>query len=177
MVRVPKKQMERVNMMSRLIKTTWKPSHASKALSPLWDDFTRMEQQMEQMFGSLAARGAGSATHTIRSINTDIRETETAYELTAELAGVEEKDISLSYDDGILTLSGEKQCTYEEGAEGQQLHRVERSYGAFSRSFQFGDTVDDEKITATFKNGVLTVTLPKQPTLERKPKTIQIGAS
>ena len=91
----------------------------------------------------------------------DVAETKDAMMVTAELPGVEAKDIGIELTGDLLTLKGEKEKRTEEKEE--RYHRVERTYGAFLRSVRLPMAVDGSKITATFKNGVLVVTLPKTP--------------
>jgi HSP20 family protein len=87
-----------------------------------------------------------------------------------ELAGVDPKDVDIRFENGVLTMRGERKLEKEEKKEG--YHRIEMQYGSFSRSFSLPGTVDAEKIRAESKNGVLTVTLPKKA--EAKPKAIQV---
>jgi HSP20 family protein len=89
----------------------------------------------------------------------DVSETKEAVLVKAELPGVEPNEISLSLQGDLLMLKGEKSQEKEEKDE--QFHRVERSYGAFLRAVRLPTSVDASKVTAGFKNGVLTVTLPK----------------
>jgi HSP20 family protein len=91
----------------------------------------------------------------------DVAETKDTMMVTAELPGVEAKDIGIELTGDLLTLKGEKEKRTEEKEE--RYHRVERTYGAFLRSVRLPMAVDGSKITATFKNGVLVVTLPKTP--------------
>jgi len=91
----------------------------------------------------------------------DVAETKDAMMVTAELPGVEAKDIGIELTGDLLTLKGEKEKRTEEKEE--RYHRVERTYGAFLRSVRLPMAVDGSKVTATFKNGVLVVTLPKTP--------------
>ena len=100
----------------------------------------------------------------------DVSEDENNVYVVADLPGVEEKDVKLNFQNGILTLSGEKQ--EEKETRGKNFHRVERSYGSFSRSISLPGEVNAEKATAGYKNGVLRVTLPKKG--EAKPKEITI---
>jgi HSP20 family molecular chaperone IbpA len=102
----------------------------------------------------------------------NVNETDNAFQVTAELPGLEPNDIELSFNRGSLTISGEKRQEHEEKQQG--YHRVERSYGRFSRSVQLPEGVDGDKIEAGFKNGVLTVTVPKLPEAQRGAKRIQI---
>ncbi len=91
----------------------------------------------------------------------DIYDEDKAFELTAELPGISEDDIEMSVKDGILTLWGDKKLEKSEKTENAQI--IERRYGKFSRSFTLPSSVDPDKIEAKFKNGVLSVTLPKLP--------------
>jgi HSP20 family protein len=91
----------------------------------------------------------------------DIVEGENAYEVTAELPGMDEKDIEVKLAGGGLTIKGEKHEEKEEKKKGYYLH--ERQFGSFERYFTVPDTVDTDKIQAHFKKGVLTVKLPKKP--------------
>jgi HSP20 family protein len=91
----------------------------------------------------------------------DFSETKDAFVVKAEVPGVEQKDISVSIQDQMLTIKGEKHKEKEEKDE--KYHRVERSWGAFARTIALPAGVDTEKVNATFKDGVLTVKLPKTP--------------
>jgi HSP20 family protein len=91
----------------------------------------------------------------------------------AELPGMDEKDVSVTLNNGILTLKGEKKSEREEKKD--DYHLMERSYGSFQRSFQVSDTVDGEKVRAAFEKGVLKVTLPKRPEAMKAEKRIPIG--
>jgi len=102
----------------------------------------------------------------------DILETKEKTVLKAELPGFDEDQIHLHFEDGILSLEGERKFEKENAEE--NYHRVERSYGRFVRSFTIPSNVDNEKITAAFHNGILTVELPKRE--ETKPKAIKIQA-
>jgi HSP20 family protein len=102
----------------------------------------------------------------------DILETKEKTVLKAELPGFDEDQIHLHFEDGILSLEGERKFEKENAEE--NYHRVERSYGRFVRSFTIPSNVDNEKITAAFHNGILTVELPKRE--ETKPKQIKIQA-
>jgi HSP20 family protein len=91
----------------------------------------------------------------------DVSETKDAMVVTAEMPGVDPKEIEIALTGDLLTLKGEKKKETEEKEE--HHHRVERTYGAFLRSVRLPMAVDGSKVTATFKNGVLVVTLPKTP--------------
>lgn len=105
----------------------------------------------------------------------DVAESEKAYELTAELPGMDEKNIEVKLVNGNLTIKGEKQEEKEEKKKNYYLH--ERSFGSFERSFEIPEGVDAEKIEANFKKGVLTVTLPKKPEAQKPAKKIEVKAA
>jgi HSP20 family protein len=102
----------------------------------------------------------------------DITEDDDEYVVTAELPGSRKEDVTLELHEGVLTLRGEKRNEREEKKE--QRRYVERSYGSFSRSFTLPPNVDPDRISASFKEGVLSITLPKTP--EAKPRTVSIGS-
>ena len=88
----------------------------------------------------------------------DITETETEYKVAVEAPGVSKDEISIEFENGVLTISGEKKSSYDEKDE--KSYRIERRYGAFTRSLRFRD-VENDKITASHKDGVLAVVVPK----------------
>lgn len=115
---------------------------------------------------------SGSQMPAAPAFKVDISEDGAAYHLDAELPGIEKEKIALNIEDDVLTIRAERQ---KESVENDKnYHRVERSYGSFSRSFNLGEIIDQENIGADFRNGVLHVTLPKaQPV--RKTKEISIS--
>jgi HSP20 family protein len=90
----------------------------------------------------------------------------------AELPGIDEKDVSLSLQAGVLTIRGEKKHEHEEEKENYRM--MERRYGSFQRSLRLPDTLDEDKVEASFNNGVLKVSLPKRPEAMGKQRTIPI---
>jgi HSP20 family protein len=100
----------------------------------------------------------------------DIHEEKERLVITAELPGFKENEISITTENGMLTISGERKFEKEEN--GKNYHGVERSYGRFARSFSLPNNVDREKIQARFENGLLSVDLPKRE--DAKPRTIKI---
>jgi HSP20 family protein len=102
----------------------------------------------------------------------DIVDKEKAYEITAELPGMDESNIAVNVSGDTLTIKGEKRDEKEEKKKDYYLS--ERRYGSFQRSFGVPDGVDADKIEASFKNGVLTVTLPKRPEAQKSEKQIAI---
>ena len=101
----------------------------------------------------------------------DILETENELILKADLPEVDPKDVDIQVENGTLTLKGERKFETHEGTK-EGYHRIERSYGSFVRCFSLPDTVEADKVAANFKNGVLTVTMPKKELA--KPRSIKI---
>jgi HSP20 family protein len=101
----------------------------------------------------------------------DISETKDSLIVKVEAPGMDQKDIEISLQENLLTIKGEKKQEKEEKDE--RYHRVERSYGAFVRSVRLPVAVDGGKVSATFKNGLLTVTLPKTPAAKGTPIPIK----
>jgi len=100
----------------------------------------------------------------------DIEEGDQAYHITAELPGLKREDVKITLQEGVLTIQGERKQEKEE--QGRRFHRVERSYGTFVRSFALPDVVDEGKVSAEFKDGVLHIRLPKSE--KAKPKSIEV---
>jgi HSP20 family protein len=102
----------------------------------------------------------------------DVAESEKTYEITADFPGLSEKDIEVKLANGVLTIRGEKREEKEE--KRKDYHLLERRYGAFERSFRVPESVDSDKIEASFKNGVLTLMLPKTPEAQKAEKKISV---
>jgi HSP20 family protein len=100
----------------------------------------------------------------------DIVETDDEYLIKAELPEVRREDVKVSVENGVLTIRGERKL--EKEANGKKLHRVERYYGSFLRTFVVPDNVDETKVRAEFKDGVLNVHLPKSE--KAKPRAIEV---
>ena len=105
--------------------------------------------------------------------NMDFAEKADVFMVKLEVPGIEPKDIEVLYQNGLLTIRGEKKSEIEE--KDARYYRTERSYGSFARSFSLPNVVDTEKIKAEYKDGVLNVTLPTKE--EAKPKQITINVS
>ena len=103
----------------------------------------------------------------------DIKENDQNIVIQAELAGIDPKDVEARVEDGTLYLKGERK--FENETKEENYHRVERSYGSFMRAIALPNSVDADKAAADYKNGVLTLTLPKRE--EAKPKTIRIAVN
>jgi HSP20 family protein len=103
----------------------------------------------------------------------DLVETEDNYLLKADLPGMKQEDVALEFNDGMLTISGERKAEYERKEKG--FFRLERSMGKFSRALTLPDGIDPDKIRAEFRDGVLEVSIPKPE--ERKPRRIEVAWS
>ncbi len=138
----------------------WNPR---RSLLNINDDLDRMFEEF------MSTRILEPTTMEI-SPRVNVEENDNEWILTAELPGVTKDDIELNFRDNILTLSGEKKIEKED--KKKNYHHIERSYGRFSRSFAINSSIVTDKIEAKFKDGILTVVLPKAE--EEKPKLIDI---
>ena len=148
--------------------TTWKPF---RELAP-FRDFERMRKEMDRFWdsfleGTMPKRGE-DGTEWFPSL--DLSETKSDFVVKAELPGIDLKDIDISLTDGMLTIRGEKEQEKEEKEE--NYHSIETSYGTFSRSVSLPRDVKNDKVSASYKDGVLRVVLPKSE--EAKKKEIKI---
>lgn len=103
----------------------------------------------------------------------EVSEADDALEITAEVPGIEEQDIEVTLADGVLTIKGEKKAQSDE--KKKDYHLMERHYGAFARSFRLPDSIDENRVKASFDKGVLTVTLPKSAEAKTRQKKIAIS--
>lgn len=132
------------------------------------DRFNRLlNATFPQLFGEegISARGWAPAV--------DIYETDDNLVLKAELPGVDPKDVEVRVEDNTLYLKGERK--HEREVKEENYHRVERSYGSFSRTFRLPSSINAGRVKAEYKEGLLTLTMPKRE--EAKPKTIKIDVS
>jgi HSP20 family protein len=130
-----------------------------KALTP-WTGMTSLKKEMDRLFERVWETDFPEWPVLAEwSPKLDLADTKDAVVVKAEIPGIDPKEIALSLHDQTLTIKGEKKEEKEDKDE--QYYRMERSYGAFARSLRLPVPVDAGKVTATFKNGVLTVTLPK----------------
>ena len=142
-----------------------------------WDpfrDLNMLQDRMNRMFddaGRGFRNGDEAAATTTWSPAVDIFETEGEIVVKAELPGMNREGITLNLEKNVLTLKGERR--FEKETKDENYHRIERSYGGFSRSFSIPATVDEEKIRADYKDGVLKIVLPKKE--QAKSKQIRIA--
>lgn len=133
---------------------------------PFYSLQREIDRSFEGMFGEQSQPAERGWYPTV-----DVAENEDAFLIKAESPGVSPEQVKLSMTNNVLTLYGEKR--QEQEHKNQIYYRIERTYGTFQRSFTFPSTVDAEKITASYKDGVLTITLPKAE--QAKPRQIPIG--
>ena len=143
----------------------WEPL---RELSTLQNEMNRL---FNTAFDAPASGGSGPAALRRWMPAMDLVETADHFVLRADLPGLTEQDVSIELEDTVLTVSGERRAEHEEDKEG--FHRVERAFGAFSRTLTLPKGVDAEAITASFDKGVLEVRIPKPEV--RKPRRISIG--
>ena len=138
-------------------------------------DFGRMQDEMNRLLDgtTLPSRRRAQSERALAAWvpPVDVQENEQEIVVRAELPGLKKEQIAITVDDGVLTLSGDRAFAHEDRRE--QFVRVERAYGAFSRSFTLPTTVDSERIGAQLVDGVLTVTLPKRA--EAQPRKIKVS--
>lgn len=138
-----------------------------------WRDFGSLQERINKMFDD-TIRSAGAGDEELAtgawSPAVDIHETDDSYVVSADLPGLKKDDIQINVEDNTLTIKGEKK--FEERVPKDKYIRVERNYGTFVRSFSLPQNVDSGKIKATFKDGILDLTLPKRE--ESKPKKIAV---
>ncbi len=138
-------------------------------------ELATLQERMNRIFDdtfSSASRREDEGLSATWTPPVDVLEKRDRIVLTAELPGFAEDQVQLRFEDGVLTLEGERR--FEKEVDEARYHCVERSYGRFSRSFRLPANVDEEAITATFVNGLLVVELPKRE--EARPKSIRIRA-
>lgn len=135
-----------------------------------------LHAEMGRMFNDLFASPSEPTDETVNrwSPSVDIAETDSGFEVRAELPGVKQDDVNVSVRDNVLTLRGEKR--QEETDEGKNYRRVERHYGSFQRAFTLPPNVNPEAITANYRDGVLTLTVPKAEEAQPKEIPIEVNA-
>ena len=144
--------------------TRWSPEH-----DLLRTPFDRLFNQMLQS-GWGAQPGTEGVSDRAWTPAVDVKETQDALQFHVELPGLKKEDVEITIENNVLTIAGERK--FEKETKDENYHRLERSYGAFSRSFTLPTGVRSEQVEAKFENGVLAVTLPKQE--ESKPRKISI---
>lgn len=140
----------------------YNPTHSLFGLRPNMDHF------FDEFFGKDKGIWPESTLNVVPAIN--LEETEEAFKVSAELPGMSKEDISITLENNVLSISGEKKTENE--LKEKNYHRIERSYGKFHRAFELPGMVKRDKIEAEYKDGILNVSVPKAE--EAKPKQIEI---
>ena len=138
-----------------------------------WDPFREIDELFDRYTRSIGRprRGTQEVLRTGDwAPRVDIAETDKEFVIKAEIPEVKKEDVKVTVDSGVLTIRGERKQEKEE--KDKKFHRIERYYGAFTRSFTLPDNVDESKIEASFKDGMLNLQIPK--TEETKPKALEI---
>ena len=141
-----------------------------------YDPFREMrslQDEVNRLFASSFSRGDNDLMRGAWSPSVDIFENQNEIVLEAELPGMKPEEVEISIENNVLTIHGERK--FEKKDENDNFHRVERSYGSFTRSFTLPPTVRSENAQAEFENGVLRLTLAKRE--EAKPRRIEIKAT
>lgn len=139
-----------------------------------WEPFRGtviLQEQVNRLFGNVLERSAEESNLTPWAPAVDIYETEHELVVKANLPGIDSKALDIRVGNNILTIRGERK--FEKKVNEENYLRVERAYGAFSRSFSLANTVNSEAIKADYQNGLLTLTVPKRE--EAKPKQIKVN--
>ena len=142
------------------------------------DPFRHLRTQMDELFDDWTSGFERlRAPNGLLAVRCDVSETPADFTIKAELPGVEQKDIDVTVSGDQLTIKAEKKSESEQKKDekGRVFHRVERSYGSYQRTMSLPFDVDPAKVTAAFKDGVLTLTVPKPPEVQKQTKRIEVS--
>ena len=136
-------------------------------------ELNSLQSEMNRLFNTVFDTPSGTSGNVLRRWMPamDLVESGEHFVLRADLPGMSEDDVNIEFEDGTLTVSGERKAEHE--AKGEGYYRVERAFGSFSRSLTLPQGVDPEAVTASFDRGVLEVRIPKPE--EKKPRRIEIA--
>jgi HSP20 family protein len=146
------------------------PLRQRDIFSVMRDEMDRMFERFEYGFPRWPTQLTRQAAMTVPEL--DVRESANAIMVEAELPGVDEKDVTVTLANGVLTIKGEKKLEKDE--KNESYHLTERSYGSFERAIRLPDTVDDTQVEAKFDKGVLKVTATKKPEAVKQERKIEI---
>jgi HSP20 family protein len=140
-----------------------------------WDpfrDLMSIQNELNRLFGRTYGGGEPASGRTGSWVPAlDVYETVDKFVVTVELPGIEPGDVDVSVEDSTLTIKGQREFFYKDATE-DSFQRIERRYGAFSRTLTMPTTADTERVEASFDKGVLTIELPKRE--EAKPKKVTV---
>jgi HSP20 family protein len=155
----------------------WTGSRGLSPFGPSRDPFGSFRREIDRLFDDFFTPVEGrsfAASAAAESLwpRIDVEETDKAFVVTAEVPGLQDKDIELNLRDNLLTISGEKREERQDQKRGAAY--AERFYGQFRRTIPLDGELDEEKVDAKFRNGVLTITLPKSQKAEAKARRIEV---
>ncbi len=155
---------------------TWRmlTPFSGRSLPVAADPFASLQRELNRVFDDMLGAGAVSPAAAVAAsaLRLDVKEDEKAFHVTADLPRMSEKEVEVTFEDGMLTIRGEKRIERDEKKD--TWHIVERSCGSFARQLGLPANIDAEKIEAKFDRGVLSVMLPKQPDEKAKAKKIEV---
>jgi HSP20 family protein len=141
-----------------------------------WEPFRDVDDVFDRFFAETLRRWPRQAAEGRASLDwapaADVSETEAEYLIKADLPEVRKEDVSITVQDGVLTLSGERR--QEVRADNEKVHRVERAYGSFARRFALPENADEQSIRAESRDGVILIHIPKQKVVQPQPRQITI---
>ena len=141
-----------------------------------WEPFRDIDDAFDRFFAETVRRWpqAGSERRAAPewAPAADVSETDAEYLIKADLPDVRKEDVSITVQDGVLTLAGERR--QEQREESERVHRVERFYGSFARRFALPENADEQGISAECRDGVIAIRIPKQKQVEQQPRQIRI---
>lgn len=139
------------------------------------DPFVSLQRDLDRVMDTFASFSGVPSAVAARTLRLDVKEDENSFTVTADLPGLSEKDVEVTFEDQILTIRGEKKLEREE--KGQTWHITERSSGSFVRQLGLPTNIDENAISAQFEKGVLTVKLPKAPETKAASRKIEVKAA
>jgi HSP20 family protein len=141
-----------------------------------WEPFRDMDDVFDRFFADAFRRFPRQAAEGRAALDwaplADVSETDSEYLIKAELPEVRKEDVSLTVQDGVLTLSGERR--HEKREDSEKMHRVERQFGSFARRFALPDDADEQAIRAESRDGVIMIHIPKHKVVQPQPRQIQV---
>jgi len=141
-----------------------------------WEPFRDVDDVFDRFFAETLRRWPRQATENRAALDwapaADVSETEAEYLIKADLPEVRKEDVSITVQDGVLTLAGERK--QEKLADSEKLHRIERVYGSFARRFALPDNADEQGIRAESRDGVILIHIPKVKVVQPQPRQITI---
>lgn len=161
-------------MMNLRDLTPWR-SRSSDLEHPV----TAMHREMDRLFSNFFDHSHLPAVFSSQalSIDLDVSETDDTVTVKADLPGLEEKEIDVTIDNGVLTIKGERNSEHEEKDEKTKVHLVERAYGSFQRSLSLPSAIDETKVKATFDKGVLEIVVPKKAEAKRTARKVEVKSA